>query len=1225
MSKLKKAQLGKSVGDNTIARKVMPLSNQQIRENVIKTDAQRRRDAEYERSVIAERTRAREAKGSVQNHDFNIGEKLRMFPNSVGGIGQMFDDYINPNKIIGDLASNIGNSRTPGELAGNLALVAGIGATGFDPLTQGDKVMKGLAKGAAKVPRKVLNAVDRYSEVGDKLARLQKEGVKKGMSDYEIRQMQMERVGITSSQREAYVPVMSDFLDKYVTPYGYTGYNGETKLTQIINNIKSGNRKKDLAHFDAHNLAQRDDAWKLYLGKPQSNNTFRLANTAPVNHPSYTPEQLKNMDIYSINNSMFDNDIIRTDGMSPKQHALLNGAPDVVPVNNIMGGFNRRANEWGLQYNDIWDLDVPIRPAGVIPRSMQQNKLAEKLLWDGERPRKIVVPIDKFIGKPFMSHEVMPHLNSDVIKYTMLKDIESNTGLPSQVIDDYRKSVLSNHKVSKGFIPPPTQEVTRGPIDWVDAVNKEANPGYGPINGRAYENQMKSPYVPPITGPGAPFLKKQAGGAIANNRKYGDGMISNWWNSLDFSAAEDASFQKEYDYLNNWYANRKQIQQDGVLTKIPKTTIAKMPSVTKQLDAAFALGSYNPSNNEIHIRKQTDSFGNESEFDPSNNTYLHELNHAYQQNMINPSLYRKAPTDVTMKNKILWDKYSNNKEDAQYLYTPDEVHSRLMQFRFRNNIQPGQFFKPEDIKNFKDKKQLGQYTDEEITKLLNETVSTNSKVTNKAKVGGNVSNTGYLPDSPDRFNSFNIIPSDTITMDTVPHDVLAIADNGQTKLMKKNSGLHKFKGANTVAEIPMYFIGGSIPNDLMLKQVQMDEGGPIFPMGYYPVVGDSIQPKIDWRQRDLDAINGKRKNEAYTKQQLDSIANGFNRQNWEHQVNNAGYVPLNNTPKPVRDTRIVKQKQLGGPMTAAITTAGMGMIGNALQSNQSRDVNNMLRQKGNSDNMFQTYQPTMKRGYIDQNSGMVGLDNQTITQFANLPVPGYYGSPMMPIMADGGLPDMMMAPMQSINGIVDAGMPRIPESMYAAPAPAPSVATSRATPSLSSDFSNYAEKAQKYISKVNPKTDITGEMLAKGAETAYKKYGKVVPVELALAQLQEEGYLAKTTIYNKPQRTRNPFNVGNTDDGTVKVYDGLQPAVNSYFNLIARSYLKNKSPEDLLSNFTNSRGERYASGKNYEAALVKHINKINKLTAYKEGGEYDLSDQEIKRLRDMGYEVEVSQ
>lgn len=146
---------------------------------------------------------------------------------------------------------------------------------------------------------------------------------------------------------------------------------------------------------------------------------------------------------------------------------------------------------------------------------------------------------------------------------------------------------------------------------------------------------------------------------------------------------------------------------------------------------------------------------------------------------------------------------------------------------------------------------------------------------------------------------------------------------------------------------------------------------------------------------------------------------------------------------------------------------------------------------------------------------------------------------------------------------------------------------------LSGDFQNYAQKAQSFIDRVAPGTDINGNLLADSAQRAYQKTGKLVPVELALAQLKLEGYLDKKTG-NKPQRTRNPFNVGNTDDGSTVTHSSLQSGIDAYYNLMGKSYLKNKSADQLLQNFTNHKNQRYASDKLYEKKLNGILNQYFK-------------------------------
>jgi hypothetical protein len=171
---------------------------------------------------------------------------------------------------------------------------------------------------------------------------------------------------------------------------------------------------------------------------------------------------------------------------------------------------------------------------------------------------------------------------------------------------------------------------------------------------------------------------------------------------------------------------------------------------------------------------------------------------------------------------------------------------------------------------------------------------------------------------------------------------------------------------------------------------------------------------------------------------------------------------------------------------------------------------------------------------------------------------------------------------------------------------------------MSGNFQDYAGKAQRYLDKVAPGTDISGTDLAAAAQQAYQKHGEIVPVELALAQLTQEGYLAKGKKANKPQRTKNPFNVGNIDSGATVTHSSPYDGILAYYNLMASNYLKKKSPEELLQNFTNSSGNRYASDKQYENSLKRIISGMK----MREGGEYELTEDQIMQIRAMGGEVE---
>ena len=101
---------------------------------------------------------------------------------------------------------------------------------------------------------------------------------------------------------------------------------------------------------------------------------------------------------------------------------------------------------------------------------------------------------------------------------------------------------------------------------------------------------------------------------------------------------------------------------------------------------------------------------------------------------------------------------------------------------------------------------------------------------------GNVTNTGYWPDSPDRNNDFNIIPSNEITMEGMDMPLMGISNKGDKKLMMPGKN-YKFKG-ETVMETPvdkgMFLgrfkqVGGQlVPHDISVPNLSRQQGGSNF-------------------------------------------------------------------------------------------------------------------------------------------------------------------------------------------------------------------------------------------------------------------------------------------------------------------------------------------------------------------------------------------------------------
>ena len=156
---------------------------------------------------------------------------------------------------------------------------------------------------------------------------------------------------------------------------------------------------------------------------------------------------------------------------------------------------------------------------------------------------------------------------------------------------------------------------------------------------------------------------------------------------------------------------------------------------------------------------------------------------------------------------------------------------------------------------------------------------------------------------------------------------------------------------------------------------------------------------------------------------------------------------------------------------------------------------------------------------------------------------------------------------------------------------------------------NLVDSINKYIITIAPTSTLNGSEVLKGCE----EYN--VDICFALAQGQLESHFATKGVASKTNSVWNVFSYDNLKAEDIikngRGYKHPDYSIIPYLELLCEKYLVDgKTEMDLLDNFINVNGERYASNPNYETQLYGIYIKVNEIVnieqAYQEYKKYKI-------------------
>lgn len=234
---------GKSVAEpmrqdatrNVVARK---MTDKEKFQAAVQSIQSRKRALNTAKEVLAERQKNKSIKGDINTPgSWRIADKLRFFPNSVGGKGEVFDEYLNIPRYIGSVADRLGEgvaSRDAGQVARAIGESAIAGAMGLDPLGSAIKSTRKFIKPSFKNAQDAFDFIDNQVSVLGEKDVVNKLVKKTGKTEKQLEKEFQEAIGNQGREN----PKDPDFIIRHANML-----NDKTNLVNIPKSLKELDEK----------------------------------------------------------------------------------------------------------------------------------------------------------------------------------------------------------------------------------------------------------------------------------------------------------------------------------------------------------------------------------------------------------------------------------------------------------------------------------------------------------------------------------------------------------------------------------------------------------------------------------------------------------------------------------------------------------------------------------------------------------------------------------------------------------------------------------------------------------------------------------------------------------------------------------------------------------------------------------------------------------------------